>query len=1070
MLNYKFAFCIKFIISNCETSSFKEMCTKVYSCILCNLVSITYKIICTFKFYKLVCILTYSINIKISICLNAMLNLWRVKHSTILVKYIFSCRQKIICTGNIIFASYCKITTIYVIIITIFFDKPCCNGNTIFKISCSIITNKDACKIRYILANKYAFFSKFINLTRIVTFNKHAYTLMTVTFSVKSICFSTNSYPNSICMRVARTATIVVCSVTKSGSIFSFYPSTFCNASFTKIICNPIYGSFSSCKLVVTICETIFSCFDSLPTSKKVTCDCIIMASVHFEYAGIYINCAAIFVGTNKFSVNNLIIVGYFKFFKNGTPLNYRLASFAVSSVFITCFSSGCFFIKNSKFYIVNVIRGRDGGKFGCNVDCASKRSIINSTINNFAIYVYNRFVAHFSRSIIGIGNIVVTVKSPNTNRNAYESAFSCFIGSVRFNCYSKKFGNFVVIKSCFKAVCNNRTFGFPSVGVIELKLCNNFVCVCKVCNIDIYIVDGLCLGSFLGIVMTGKFNNCITCNSKSSGKSCRVTEFIFNFKSYSMNTGIKNISLLGTNSARVTCCSRNFYAIDKDFSGFDIKSFVIANISKESYCTIFMNNTTINCCAILKFYSSIYLNTIFRIRDNRSNSVVNCRAVVKSDIVDIESDNISGIGFYISTDERRRTAVTFISCNRGAKIIIFRNIDSRINPSGFRNICIGCGVKVSRLSGCCRSEHKVILFAAIRAISILYIKLRLECKTFSCRGECVFGNIDPHTKCGCFLSICNVTKNNGFANVEKNVIGPACKGSIGVIKSPLKSIVTVSYLATIFFGNHVSSTAEIFVELACKRSGTNESVVNFVVLAPFFSFFKAHEACFIAIFKVPNNFGTFTEFDCIGKNNFAISNGYINTSDAFISSCGKVKSVKNSCSIVRKTYFNNVDIYINICFTGHCNDRKGNGADFFLSRIRNNGGSCRKFENFRFSNSNGFGTNYFTAGNNLNVNNACFSVRNEFAVFNRAKGSIGKSPAYICRHIHCITMSIDCCCTKGINSAGSKDIIIRFYVYVIKNSGRSNVGSNENTVCGRTLCTVARYRTHFKSFFTNTF
>ena len=65
--------------------------------------------------------------------------------------------------------------------------------------------------------------------------------------------------------------------------------------------------------------------------------------------------------------------------------------------------------------------------------------------------------------------------------------------------------------------------------------------------------------------------------------------------------------------------------------------------------------------------------------------------------------------------------------------------------------------------------------------------------------------------------------------------------------------------------------------------------------------------------------------------------------------------------------------------------------------------------------------------------------------------------------------MSIYCLSTECILSIRSKDIVIRVDVNYVKLTGRSYVRSNEDTVCSRTLCTVARNGTHLEVLFTYT-
>ena len=102
-------------------------------------------------------------------------------------------------------------------------------------------------------------------------------------------------------------------------------------------------------------------------------------------------------------------------------------------------------------------------------------------------------------------------------------------------------------------------------------------------------------------------------------------------------------------------------------------------------------------------------------------------------------------------------------------------------------------------------------------------------------------------------------------------------------------------------------------------------------------------------------------------------------------------------------------------------------------------------------------------------IHSTLSTVRNKCAVCNSTKRSIGECPNNISGHFHCITVGIDCFCAKGVSGLGSKDIVICFYVDNVEFTCRSNVGCNEDTVSGRSLCAVTRNRTHLKVLFANT-
>ena len=303
-------------------------------------------------------------------------------------------------------------------------------------------------------------------------------------------------------------------------------------------------------------------------------------------------------------------------------------------------------------------------------------------------------------------------------------------------------------------------------------------------------------------------------------------------------------------------------------------------------------------------------------------------------------------------------------------------------------------------------------------------IELRLECNTRSTCLESFLGDIEPHTESCSLHTICNVTENDYIISIEKHVIRPRCKSSIGIIKSPSKSIITVSNLTTLLSSSGKGFTAQIFVKLTCKRLSANERIVYTVILAPLLSLLEAHEACLITILKVPNNLRALTELNCISKIDIVKCNDNINTCNRGIVGSGKVKSVKDTCGTVRKSNSNCISIYVYVSLTCHRNDRKRNGTNLISGGVRNNSRCCRELKYLRICNCNGLRTNNRTCRDYLNVNCTYLTVRNELAVFDSTEGIIGKCPSCVSGHIHCVTVSIDCFCTKGVSSLRCKNVV----------------------------------------------
>ena len=347
-------------------------------------------------------------------------------------------------------------------------------------------------------------------------------------------------------------------------------------------------------------------------------------------------------------------------------------------------------------------------------------------------------------------------------------------------------------------------------------------------------------------------------------------------------------------------------------------------------------------------------------------------------------------------------------------------------------------------------------------------IELRLERKTLACCRECIFGNIDPHAKGSSLLSACNVTENDYVISVKENVVSPPCKISIGIVKSPCESIVTVSNLTSIGKGRNKCVATNIIAKLTCKRIRANERVVYTVVLRPLLGFLKAHETSLVAIFKVPNNFRALAEFDSVSQNGFTISDGNINACDRSIIGGGEVKAIQNTSSLIGQRHRNCVGIHIYIGFTRHGNDRKLDGANLFCGGIRNHGRGCGKLEDRRIRHGNGLSANHLAAGNNLDIHSALLAIRNELAVLNGAEGGVRQSPSCISRHIHSITVGVNSFRGEVVDGLGGKNIEIGFDIDIVQNAGGSNVGNDEDAVGSGTLCAVTGNGTHGEIFFAN--
>ena len=412
-----------------------------------------------------------------------------------------------------------------------------------------------------------------------------------------------------------------------------------------------------------------------LPALYKLVVDRVVEISVHFNDTGTgFENRTATFGLTYKLCVNYCVVMSLC--FDHSTEVNYRLTSLTVGSVFITCSGAGSLLIENSQFCIVNVIGGRNGCKLGCYVNSAAEGVAVNNTVNNFSFNVYNRLVAHVCGSIRSVGYIVVTVEGPNSYGNAYERVVEskCVERACLFNGHGKNFGNFIVRKGSLEAICYNCALDFPSVCVVELDLRYELVYACEISNADVNVIDGLCFGSFAGVIMTAEFNHCIARNGEGTGDLHGVAKFVLDFERDGVNTCAQSNVALGGEHIAVDGGFNN-YAVNGDLTGGKVESGIVGNGCGER------NLVAVDRSAVFKRKRGI--GSRISSSGNRGKySVIHSRAVVESNIVDVERKLSGNSRLYVSTKERRRTRVTFVGYNGRAEIVILGNIDGHIYPT----------------------------------------------------------------------------------------------------------------------------------------------------------------------------------------------------------------------------------------------------------------------------------------------------------------------------------------------------------------------------------------------------
>ena len=758
----------------------------------------------------------------------------------------------------------------------------------------------------------------------------------------------------------------------------------------------------------------------------------------------------------DKLCVNDFIVVALG--LNDGAEVHNRLTALAIGTAFVAVLGAGSFLAQNSQLCIVLMVGRRNGGQLGIHIDAAGERAAVDNAVNHIALDVDHRLVAHVGRRIGSIGNIVVTVKHPNANRNADQGVAcgSCAHSAVSFNCDRQQLGDLIVVEGSLEAGGNDGTLGFPGVGIVQLQDRNQLLGVGQIGNIDVHIVDRLCLGGLAGVIVAVQDDSGITFDDEGAGQTGGIAQLVLDLESHSVGAGVQlNIFLGGQHSARNG--RFHFHTVHKDLTGGQIQRSIVSYGCGEGEVSTGIN------LAVFQRHSSIS-GGVGGIGDGGQDSVIHSGGVIQGDVVDVESQLSGGSGLDVSTNERGRTGISLISCVRHAQIIVLGNIDGHIDPAGFRNISLSGRVQVGLIAGSGGGEHEVILLAGVGTAFCGDVQLGLEGQTGSAHR-----NVDPHAQGSSLLAVGNVAQNDGVAGVEQHIVRPVCKRSIAVIQSPCQSVVAVANLAAIGCSRNKGGAAQVFVELTGQRLGTNQRVVDAVVLAPLLGLFEAHEAGLVAVFKVKDDFGALAELDGVDQLDFAIGNGHIHACDGSIVGGGELKAIQRTCCIVGKRNRNCIGVHIDIGLTGHSHDGQGDGADLFGSGVRNNRRGCRQLKDRGVSNGDGLGADHLAAGKDLHFHSALFAVGNELAVNNGAEGIIGQCPTCVSGHLHGIAMGVDGLCGEVVNGLGSKNVIVSFNIDIVQNAGGSNIGNDEDAVCGGTLCAVTGNGAHLEVLFANT-
>ena len=604
----------------------------------------------------------------------------------------------------------------------------------------------------------------------------------------------------------------------------------------------------------------------------------------------------------------------------DGAPINDGLTGLTVGAVLVAGFGAGGGLAQNGQGIVVDVVGGGDGGQLGCHIDGAAhgRDGLVGEgdlTADDLGNDIDNRLVAHIRGSDVGVGNIVVAVKGPDTDRNADQSvAEGAYLGCIlQLDGNGQKLGDLVVVEVGLEAVSHDHALGLPGVGIVQMQLSDQLGDIGQPGGIDVHIVDGLGHGGLAGIVVTVQFHNGITGHGEGSGDLHGIAQLVLDLEGHGVGAGNQDHILLGGEHA-----ARNGRAdsdaVHGDLTGSQIQSGVVGDLGRESHLGAGDHS------ALSQIHSGVG-GGVGGVGDGGQHSVIHGGAVVQSDVVDVEGDIRGESGLDIGTDEGGGTGIAFIGSRGGAEVIVLGNVDGGVHPAGLGDIRVGGGVQVCLIAGGGRGEHEVVLLAGVGAVFVLDIQLGLERHAGSTCLERFFGNVQPHTQGGGLQAVGNVTQDDGVAGVEQHVVGPAGESGVGVVQSPCQSIAAVSDLTAVGDGGHKGLTAQVFVELACQRIGANQGVVDAVVLAPLLGFFEAHEAASVTVFKVKDDFRALTKLDGVGQDGIAIGNGHIHAGDRSVGGGGEVKAVQSAGGLVGQSHGDGVGVHIDIGFAGHCHD-----------------------------------------------------------------------------------------------------------------------------------------------------
>ena len=737
-----------------------------------------------------------------------------------------------------------------------------------------------------------------------------------------------------------------------------------------------------------------------------------------------------------------------------GAPVNNGLTGLAVGSVLVAVDGAGCFLIQDGQFAVMVVPGINNVVQLGSNADVAAECakgavSVLSLTVNDLAINGNHRAVAGFIPGLRcnGVaGHRVNTGPGPQTDGDADQN-----IGSGSHSGLSDEGDGQLVGVAVDGAVSHHEAGGndqilrLPVVGILQPQSCSQTVQVSHVSNLQIHIVNGIVLGCQAAVVVTGQSDGSITGNGEGAGHSCQVAQLVADLEGNGVRTAGQSHLCGGHDLAGNGGVQSN--TVHQNLSGGSIQGLVVGNLGGES------NRIAINFPAIGQLDGSI-LGSVADTGNGGQHTVLHSGGVVQGNVVDVEGVNSGGIGLDISSDERGGTRIAGIGSNGSAQIVVRGEVDGGIDPTGFGDICLSSGVQVLYYTAN-SGKGEVGLLAGVGAVRILCIELGLECQTC-----CALGDIQPHAQSGSILAVGNVTQDDGLANIEQHIVGPACKCGVRVVSTPCQRIVAVLDLAAVFNAGHGDLAGDLLAELTSQRIGANQGVVHAVVNGPLLGILEAHEACGVAIFKVIDDLGALAVGNgqhighgCIGQ----VSNRHIHTGNGLILGGGQGETIQ-SCGIFVGQCQGVCAIQANIPAVCTVDTNNFNLHGLAIGQDSLISGKAKLIGS---NNIQSHLANDCAVVDSLDGSNTGLGTGGVNTVDNGTHVCLGNLIGHISRNIHGELLGILTDDGDGRRSAGCDVLILGVKHDLIEHTGSTSSGNQDHGVDGGTLCAIGGDGTH---------